>query len=75
MALGNMADGRRSGGRGRACGRRWPTPIPLVRAHAVWAAARLGRRRPARPLAGEPDPEVRAELDGRRAVLAAAEPI
>ena len=34
----------------------------LLRAHAVWAAARLGRPDLAAGLAGDPDPEVRAEV-------------
>lgn len=39
---------------------------PLVRAHAVWAAARLGRPELADPLvAAEADPMVREELDRR----------
>jgi epoxyqueuosine reductase len=35
---------------------------PIVRAHAVWAAARLGRRDLLRRLDQDPDPLVRAEL-------------
>jgi hypothetical protein len=39
---------------------------PLVRAHAVWAAARLGRPDLADPLSStEADPMVREELDRR----------
>ncbi|MBK9181176.1 MAG: tRNA epoxyqueuosine(34) reductase QueG [Acidimicrobiales bacterium] len=34
----------------------------LVRAHAVWAAARLGRGDLLRAMAADPDPDVRAEL-------------
>jgi len=44
---------------------------PLVRAHAVWAAARLGRPDLADPLVGvEADPMVRDELDRRSEVPA-----
>jgi epoxyqueuosine reductase len=35
---------------------------PLLRAHAVWAARRLGREDLLAPLAADPDPLVRAEL-------------
>jgi epoxyqueuosine reductase len=38
------------------------SPDPLIRAHAVWAALRLGRRDLAARLEGDPDPIVRAEL-------------
>jgi epoxyqueuosine reductase len=38
-------------------------PDPIVRAHAVWAAVRLGRPDLLRPLSEEGDPLVRAELD------------
>jgi epoxyqueuosine reductase len=38
-------------------------PDPLLRIHAVWAAARLGLSDLARTLADDPDPEVRAEVD------------
>ncbi len=37
-------------------------PDPLLRAHAVWAARRLGREDLLRPLGGDPDPWVVAEL-------------
>ncbi|HSL57081.1 MAG TPA: tRNA epoxyqueuosine(34) reductase QueG, partial [Acidimicrobiales bacterium] len=37
-------------------------PDGLVRAHAVWAARRLGRHDLAAGLADDPDPDVRAEL-------------
>jgi epoxyqueuosine reductase len=41
---------------------RWlADPDPMLRAHAVWAAARLGRRDLL--VHGDTDPEVRAELD------------
>ena len=39
-------------------------PDPLVRAHAVWAARRLGLGELVAGVAGDPDPLVRAELDG-----------
>ncbi|HWC68489.1 MAG TPA: tRNA epoxyqueuosine(34) reductase QueG [Acidimicrobiales bacterium] len=38
---------------------------PTLRAHAVWAARRLGRDDLVGTLAGDPDPDVRAELDAR----------
>jgi hypothetical protein len=38
-------------------------PDPLVRGHAVWAAARLGRSDLLARLEDEEDPGVRAELD------------
>ena len=48
-------------------------PDPLIRAHAVWAAARLGRADLADGLAAtEADPMVRAELEDRAAVRARA---
>jgi len=37
-------------------------PEPVVRAHAVWAAGRLGRPELVVPVADDPDPGVRAEL-------------
>jgi epoxyqueuosine reductase len=40
----------------------------MVRAHAVWAAARLGRRDLVEGLAADPDPAVRAEVAGADAV-------
>jgi len=46
-------------------------PDPLVRGHAVWAAARLGRADLTVGLdTTERDPGVRAELEGRAAVRA-----
>lgn len=39
-------------------------PDGLIRAHAVWAAARLGQRHLLAPLAGDRDPLVREELAG-----------
>jgi epoxyqueuosine reductase len=41
---------------------------PTVRAHAVWAAARLGRRDLAEALGNDPDPDVRVEVAGAGAV-------
>lgn len=38
-------------------------PDPLLRAHAVWAAGRMGRADLVSVLAGDADPLVRAELD------------
>ena len=40
-------------------------PDPLLRAHAVWAGDRLGRRDLLVALEGDDDPLVRAELDRR----------
>ncbi len=40
-------------------------PDPLLRAHAAWAAGRIGRADLLEVLAGDDDPVVRAELDGR----------
>jgi epoxyqueuosine reductase len=37
-------------------------PDPLLRAHAVWAAARLGRSELLAAVAADTDPLVRAEL-------------
>jgi epoxyqueuosine reductase len=37
-------------------------PDPIVRGHAVWAAARLGRRDLLAGLGADPDPDVRREL-------------
>ncbi len=44
---------------------------PLLRGHAVWAARRLGREDLVAVLAADPDPLVRAELDGLVPPLAA----
>jgi epoxyqueuosine reductase len=41
---------------------------PMVRAHAVWAAARLGRDDLLARLASDPDPDVQAELAAAEAV-------
>ena len=40
------------------------SPNPLLRAHAVWAARRLGLPRLAEEAAADPDPAVRRELEG-----------
>jgi epoxyqueuosine reductase len=47
-------------------------PDPLVRAHAVWAAARLGRRDLLGAVAGDDDPLVRAEVAAAPTVPLAA---
>ena len=62
MALGNVGDGRdRRVVRALRDGSAHPDP--LVRAHAVWAAAGLGRHDLLARLAdSETDPEVRTEL-------------
>ncbi len=72
VVLGNRADphDERALGAVRRCLRH---ADPLVRAHAVWAAARLGRADLADELdATEADPMVRAELRDRHAVRARA---
>jgi epoxyqueuosine reductase len=70
VVLGNRADpgDERALGAVRRC---LGHADPLVRAHAVWAAARLGRPDLADALdATEADPMVRAELEGRNSVAA-----
>jgi epoxyqueuosine reductase len=62
LALGNSGDGADPAVI-TAVRRALADPDPLLRAHAVWAAARLGRRDLLESLAGDPDPLVRAELD------------
>jgi epoxyqueuosine reductase len=62
LALGNSAD-RADPAVVAALRRALVDPDPMLRAHAVWAAARLGRRDLLEPLADDPDPMVRAELD------------
>jgi epoxyqueuosine reductase len=49
-------------------------PDAVVRAHAVWAAARLGRRDLLGAVEGEGDPRVRAELDDLPAARPARRP-
>ncbi len=61
VALGNVGDGR-DPAVVTALERALVHPAPLVRAHAVWAAARLGRHDLLQVLADEHDPMVRAEL-------------
>ena len=70
VVLGNVGDG--SDPRVQACLRRaLEDRDPLLRAHAVWAAARLGRRDLLYGmLVGEDDDEVRTELDQAFAPLA-----
>ncbi len=62
VVLGNVAAG--SDPAVAAVLRRYVAHVdPMLRAHAVWAARRLGREDLVRPLAADPDPLVRAELD------------
>jgi epoxyqueuosine reductase len=64
VAMGNTADGHHPAV-ATTLRRYLADADPLLRAHAVWAAARLGRADLLAPLAasgGEADPEVRAEL-------------
>ena len=64
VVLGNVGDGG-SPAVGAALERALADADPLVRGHAVWAAARLGRTDLlAQMRAGEEDPDVLAELDG-----------
>jgi epoxyqueuosine reductase len=62
IALGNTADGRDAAVEA-ALRRALADPDPLIRGHAVWAAARLGRPDLVASLADDPDPDVRRELD------------
>jgi epoxyqueuosine reductase len=67
VVLGNIggAAGTGAGGEVAALLERYVThPNPLLRAHAVWAARRLGLAPLAERAACDPDPSVRAELDG-----------
>lgn len=61
VVLGNVADGRDPRVE-EALHRHLAHEDPLVRGHAVWAARRLGREDLVRPLAGDPDRFVQAEL-------------
>jgi epoxyqueuosine reductase len=63
IALANQADGRDPTIAG-AVGRALADPDPLVRSHAVWAAARLGRRDLLGAVWDDADPSVQAELAG-----------
>jgi epoxyqueuosine reductase len=62
LALGNVADGT-DALVVAALRRALAAPDPIVRGHAVWAAARLGRQDLLEPLADDNDPVVRAELE------------
>jgi epoxyqueuosine reductase len=65
VVLGNVADPRDPAVQA-ALGRALADADPLVRAHAVWAARRLGRSDLLTEVAGvadDPDPRVRAELE------------
>jgi epoxyqueuosine reductase len=61
VVLGNAGDGRDPAVAG-ALARVLADPDPILRAHAVWAAARLGRHDLLVELASDPDPLVQAEL-------------
>jgi HEAT repeat protein len=61
IVLGNTGDGA-SSTTGRILRRYLADPDPLLRAHAVWAAARLGRRDLLDLVAHDVDPKVRIEL-------------
>jgi epoxyqueuosine reductase len=63
IALANQADGRDPAVAG-AVGRSLADADPLVRSHAVWAAARLGRHDLLTAVRGDADPSVQAELAG-----------
>ncbi|MDQ1392310.1 MAG: epoxyqueuosine reductase [Acidimicrobiaceae bacterium] len=62
IALGNTADGRQPSVE-QALQRALRHRDALIRSHAVWAAARLDRRDLLAIVAGDPDPDVRRELD------------
>lgn len=61
VALGNVGDGG-DPATAAALADALAHPDPLVRAHAAWAAARLGRPDLLAAVAGDDDPQVRAEL-------------
>jgi HEAT repeat protein len=61
VVLGNVADARDPTVEA-VLRRHLQHPDGLLRAHAVWAARRLGREDLVAPLAGDPDPQVRVEL-------------
>ena len=65
VALGNVGDGD-DPAVVEALQRCLADPDPIVRGHAVWAAARLGRGELLAPLAHDDDPDVRAELSAVR---------
>lgn len=60
--LGNTGDGRHSGVE-EALRRALGDADPIVRGHAVWAAARLNRKDLLVALASDGDPDVRRELE------------
>jgi epoxyqueuosine reductase len=62
VVLGNVGDGA-DDAVVEVLGRYLRHPRPMLRAHAAWAARRLGRDDLLTALAGDDDPEVRAELD------------
>lgn len=62
VALANVGDGR-DPSVGRALALALSDRDPLVRSHAVWAAARLGRGDLLVGLLDDPDPAVRAEVE------------
>jgi epoxyqueuosine reductase len=62
IALGNVGNGH-DGAVAAALHTALADPDPLLRAHAVWAAARLGRPDLLSPLANDADPDVQNELD------------
>ena len=61
IAIGNAGDPRSRSAEG-AIRRAMSHPDPLVRSHAVWAAARLGRPDLVALAHGDPDPLVRTEM-------------
>ena len=61
VVLGNIGDGR-SSGVGAVLARYLADPDPMLRAHAVWAARRLGRADLLALVADDPDAGVREEL-------------
>ncbi|MGH9124247.1 MAG: tRNA epoxyqueuosine(34) reductase QueG [Acidimicrobiales bacterium] len=68
LVLGNTADGRAPGVE-IMLGRYLQDPDPMLRGHAVWAAARLGRHDLLVSFDGEEDSQVRAELEQAAADL------
>jgi epoxyqueuosine reductase len=65
IVLGNTADGR-DPRVVAALGQALRSDDAIVRAHATWAAARLGRRDLLAQVVDDPDPDVRAELAAAR---------
>jgi epoxyqueuosine reductase len=74
VALGNVADPADAGAR-ECVASHLRSDDPVLRAHAAWAARRLGHDDLLGGVVDDPDPDVRAELDGhvptRRAAAAA----